>query len=509
MKTLKGLLLAGTVLASVPAFSQSFAETALLFGRTQPGGSARVQAMGGAQTSLGGDFSSAYSNPAGLGMYNRSEVVFTPGFMTTSVDGDYLAGTNPISSGNYDTRTNLNLSSLGFVFSSDQRAKNKFIRGTFAVTLNRTNNFNRNIQYAGTNPSTSLIDYFLEQASGSNPNQFDKGGDLFNTVSELAYNNYLIGESTILDPNNNPEDYFTDILSLPYQTETIQTKGAQNQWSFSYGANFDDRFFLGGGLGISSLRYQSQKSYHEEFKNEPLSSFDLTEDLTIRGSAINLTVGGIARPVDLVQVGFSVTTPTYYNLTDNYVARMSSSWNNYDYYGDGSEILKNEHAETDVVTSEYTLATPWRLNVGATFFIKKYGFITADIEQINYARANYNSQVSGVDFRADNDKIKSLYKPTTNIRVGGEFRMENWRLRGGYQLMPDPFNKQQNGISRAMSGITGGFGYKTKEYSIDLAVVHQTGKNSYRPYTINFEESPLLTYAQKSTTVLITLGFSF
>ena len=59
------------------SFAQSYVESALLFSRTVPGGSARIQGMGGSQIALGGDFSSNLSNPAGLGMYNRSEVTFT------------------------------------------------------------------------------------------------------------------------------------------------------------------------------------------------------------------------------------------------------------------------------------------------------------------------------------------------------------------------------------------------------------------------------------------------
>jgi hypothetical protein len=509
MKNKKGLLLAGILLFSLQGFSQSFAETALLFSRAQTGGSARMQALGGAQVSLGGDYSSAFSNPAGLGMYNRSEFSFTPGQYTTSVSGDYWAGNNLISSNNNDTRSGINLSGLALVFSSEDGAKNSFIRGTFAVTLNRTNNFNRNFQYQGENPATSLIDYFIEDATGRNPNQFEEGGELFNTISELAYSNYLIGESTILDPNNNPEEYFTDIQSFAYQKETIQTRGAQNQWSFSYGANFDDKFFLGAGLGVASLRYESKKSYREDFENEPLSYFTLDEDLEIRGSAINLTVGGIARPVDFVQLGISMTTPTYYNLTDYFSSRMRSSWNSYDYFGDGSEILGNENASTDVITSEYNLSTPWRLNLGATFFLKKYGFVTADIEQVNYAQARYGSDVTGIEFSSDNDKIRSLYRPVTNLRFGSEFRINEWRVRGGYQFMPDPFNTEQNGVSRKIQTLSGGFGYRTSTFFMDLAVIYASGQNSYRPYRVNSDESPLLTYHQKSTSVLVTLGFPF
>jgi hypothetical protein len=58
--------------------AQTYTETALLFSRIRAGGSARIQSMGGAQVSLGGDYSSASSNPAGLGFFNRSEFTVTP-----------------------------------------------------------------------------------------------------------------------------------------------------------------------------------------------------------------------------------------------------------------------------------------------------------------------------------------------------------------------------------------------------------------------------------------------
>lgn len=42
------------------------------------GSTARMQAIGGAQIALGGDISSAVSNPAGLGFFNKSVFVVTP-----------------------------------------------------------------------------------------------------------------------------------------------------------------------------------------------------------------------------------------------------------------------------------------------------------------------------------------------------------------------------------------------------------------------------------------------
>jgi hypothetical protein len=75
---------------SFSGWAQGFVENALLFSRTKPGGSARMQALGGAQVALGGDYSSALSNPAGLGFYNRSEFTFSPAINTYKVNSNHL-----------------------------------------------------------------------------------------------------------------------------------------------------------------------------------------------------------------------------------------------------------------------------------------------------------------------------------------------------------------------------------------------------------------------------------
>jgi hypothetical protein len=513
MKKLKGLLLAATLMLTANALmAQTYTETALMFSRTRPAGSARILGMGGAQISLGGDFSSAYSNPAGLGMFNRSEFSITPGYFQLQNTGSYFAGNSLISDGNVDNRTALSIPAFGMIFSKPQDDAG-FIHGTFGVTVTRLNDFNSNIQYQGTNASSSLIDYFIDQANGGTPDQFGSDGALFNTVTELAYDNFLVGEASILDPDFPSDQYFTDfdpgINPNVNQDESIQTKGAQNQWSFSYGANFNDKFFLGGGLGIVALNFQSHKAYTERFTDQPINNYTLTEDLQIRGTGLNLTLGGIFRPVDGFQVGAAVTTPTRYNLTDTYTASMRSNWNNWDYYGDGSEILTNEQAGTDDITSGYNLTTPWKFAAGASYIFGKSGLISVDVEHLNYGGAKYNSQTSGVSYNGDNSEIKSLYTSTTNFRAGGEYRIKSFRLRAGGNYMPDPFKSEQNDVKRSRVSASGGVGYRASKFYIDLAYIRSWGSSTYRPYTLGNGDSPILKYDQSAGNIVGTVGFTF
>ena len=518
MKKMKSLLLGGMVLLfSVHAFAQSTAETALLFGRVKPAGSARIQAMGGAQTSLGGDYSSGLSNPAGLGMFNRSEFTITPGLNVTKTSSDYLNNSSS------DSKSNVNLPGLSLVFHS-AKDKNGLLAGSFAISFSRVNTFTNDFNYSGRNSKNSIIDYFLYDATGLSPSSLKPGGDYFNNPTGLAYNNYLIEDSTFFDPGASDRDYASVLGTFPnnpndirtvLQAEDVKTSGKQNQMSLSYGANFIDKIFIGAGVGISTLRYETSKTYRESNFHfdldpdfNPLSTMELNENLKISGSGINATLGIIARPIEMLQLGLSFNTPTLYQLTDTYSASMNTQWNNFQ-YDSTNPPLNSVSEETDVVISEYTLKTPGRLNLGATVFINESGFISGDVEFVKYSGAKYSAQTSGISYTEDNADIKNLYQSTVNYRLGGEYRYKKFRARAGGSFMPDPFKAEQNGINQNITGVTGGLGYRGEHFYIDLAVIFSQGQTSYRPYSIPSAESPLVINNNKMTTALVTLGFPF
>ena len=66
-----------------------------IHGLTQ-NGTARNQAIGGAGVSLGGEFSSLFINPAGLGFYKTSEIVITPGYSLKNFKSTYKNNPSPV-----------------------------------------------------------------------------------------------------------------------------------------------------------------------------------------------------------------------------------------------------------------------------------------------------------------------------------------------------------------------------------------------------------------------------
>ncbi|HEX5170917.1 MAG TPA: hypothetical protein VFW11_17200 [Cyclobacteriaceae bacterium] len=517
---MKNLVFIGfALLICFQTYAQSFVDNALLFSRTTPGGSARIQAIGGAQVSLGGDYSSAFSNPAGLGMYNRSEFTFTPGYSLSNIQSTYAG----ISAS--DNKTKLNIPGISYVYHHETGKQSGFLGGSLGISLTRVNDFNQTYNYSGMNSESSIVDYFLDDAYNYDPGEMLRGGQDFYNLTALAYNNYLFED--YYDNNNNL--FYGSVLSpLPAdppngipaevrtvrQAETVESTGAQNQWSISYGANFSDKFFIGAGVGIATLRYklklqysESDFSYSEDPNYNPIDYFQTEENLEIRGSGVNFTLGMIYRPIDFLQVGASVVTPTFYQVTDTYNARLSSQWNAFDYYGDQSTILNFVEEEFDTpLISEYNFTTPLKFSTGATL-ISKIGFISADVEMVNYGKTKYSSNTGGVSFSGDNDAIKSLYESVINYRVGAEYRYGIWRLRGGYRFMADPYRSSE--IDRSSQTITGGLGIRKEKFFIDFAVVHTTADDQRIPYRAPGFPIPVAKLENKFTSYMFTIGFPF
>jgi len=506
MKIFGVSLIAILLSASSGLFAQSYVESALQFSRTKPWGSARIQGMGGAQIALGGDYSSAGSNPAGIGMYNRSEFAFSPGFNSFNTSSDYF-GENEKQSGSKLVLPGI---SLVFHIPNEKESGIGFQGGSLAITMSRTNDFNRSISYHGTNPNTSIIDSFIDQANGATTDQFsDKGGANYNTPTGLAYYNYLIGAQDILNPPGPNDQYFTDAHKIPFQTEQIQTSGSTSQWNFAYGANFNDILFLGAGVGISSLRFKSQKIYGETFDDpDTLQALQLKEDLSIHGSGINATLGATVRPVSFLQIGVSYTTPTYYSLSESYNAAMSTKWGSFDYFGDGSEILGDNSRNpitTDQVISDYSLTTPSKLNAGIAF-LSKYGLVTGDIEMTNLGNVKYSS-TQGFDFSQENSDIKTIYKRTLSYRMGAEFRYKILRVRAGYAMQGNTLAASMN-FNNQIQTISGGVGIKQAKFYIDFAMSSSTTKSFYNPYYL-YEDTPTVDMKHNFLASTFTVGFTF
>jgi hypothetical protein len=511
MKTFRKLILisAGTLFAFFSARAQDYpSDLALIFSRTNTGGSARILGLGGVNTSLGGDITSISTNPAGLGFYNRSEVSLTPSINILSNTTSYLG------SDNSSSMTRFNIGNLGLVInnSKSDQVPGAWKGGSFGFSYNRLNDFNKDVYYSGSNVENDYIDYILDFA-----NTNDAGiGDYYSV--DMAYYTYLINDFSI-DQNGDTLAGWDSFVEYPTvdtpvrQSERIKTSGSQNKWSLSYGGNFNDRFYFGLGLGIVTVSYTNEKYYEEErYPGSILNRYALYERQKVDGVGVNGNLGIIVRPINTMTIGINYTTPSVYGINDEFQTSLNSVWNEsaYDYYGNDSNFQGNQTEENSLDPLTYTINTPMRLNVGATYFFNKNGFFSGDIEWIDYSKAKVRS--NDMDYGVDNQEIAQRYRSVINYRLGGEYRVGTFRFRAGYNYQADPMANQTD-MKLAENTYSAGIGLRKKSFYADFTYLYSSTEGSRVPYIIDpsLEIGPTpvadINYAQNQ--LVFSFGFLF
>ncbi len=205
---------------------------------------------------MGGEFTSLFINPAGLGFYKTGDFVLTPSVSLKKSNSDYLGSSESA------TDNNFNLGATGFVIGGPTRSKSvKSI--AFAFGVNRVADFNNHVYYKGTNNNSSYSEKYLEQLINDNitdPNQaasYDPYG------ASLAFNTYLI--DTLQAPDGSLAGYKTQANPSTglIQENTINTTGGITDLAFGMGVNLKDKWYFGGTLSIPFLNYKRNASYQE------------------------------------------------------------------------------------------------------------------------------------------------------------------------------------------------------------------------------------------------------
>jgi hypothetical protein len=212
-------------------------------------------------------------------------------------------------------------------------------------------------------------------------------------------------------------------------------------------------------------------------------------------------------------VGASVQTPTFLQLNDTYTTKLTTQFNPpIDFFNDNGQIVQSvsDGSATSAGEFSYRLTTPFRASGGVAVLVGKRGFVTGDLEYVNYpsARLNDDSDTGQSNsFGPQNNAISALYRPTVNIRLGGEARYNAFRFRVGYARYGSPY--EGGGLDGTQNYFTGGVGIRQSNFFLDLAGVYNTGNQYYRAYTLAAGNEPVITLNTNRFTTTVTAGITF
>jgi hypothetical protein len=460
----KLILLLAMVITGVTAVIAQNEVDALRFSRIQYGGSARYWGLAGAYGAVGADFSSVSTNPAGMGLYKRSEASFTPGFIGNKTTSSYYGTSTD------DSKSSFDIGSIGFVMVTNNANSNSGWKNfQFGFGYNRLATYNSNYTIVGTNPKTSLMGQYVAAANGTAP------ADLGAFDTKLAYDANLLYR-----PNPAVNTYTADILGVsPFpsidQRKTISTTGYLGETVFAGSANFEDKIYIGASIGILALRYEESSTYSEDDNANKIpifNYFDKYDYQLIRGTGYNLKVGAIVRAADWLRVGLAVHTPSLFSkLNIDYNSSISSNF---------TDATLNSSQDSPLGNYTFDLVTPLKLIGSAAFIIGKSGLISADYEMLDYSAARLRPSV---DFTNENQRIQDKYRSTGNFRLGGEYRMGPISYRAGFGIFGSPYKLDLNKGNGTLASL--GIGYRTGDYFVDCAFTNYSMTEDYYLYDVD------------------------
>lgn len=506
------IVLTNSLLAQEPA-------DALRYSWYSSSGTARQQAIGGAMTSLGGDLSAAYVNPAGLGFYKTGDFVLTPGFNFVNNKSTYYGRAEK------DKKNNFSFGTSGVVLGSGTAPNRNGNAGgmSVAIAINRTASFGSNVLFRGLNTQSSYSQKFLEELKNNNVTT-DAAAINYPFGTSLAINTFWIDTADgWMAGNKTFKSLATPLLTAGglIQEQQIINKGGITELALAFAGAKRDKFYYGFTFGIPFLRYDKESSFTEaDATANSTNKFDfasITENLTTKGTGLNLKLGVIYKPVEYVRLGLAVHTPTFYRLTDRYNASVTANTESYQglLTQNSGDFTSGQDAEFS-----YWLFTPYRIMASASYVLreiedvrKQKGFLTADIEYINYKASSYttdpetdNDQQAKDYLKSLNNAIDNAYKGAFNFKIGGELKFTTIMARLGTAYYGNPY-KNLAGEKGNRFSISGGLGYRNKGMFIDLAYVHTMGKDVY--YAYRLQNSPFAAANIKSTAgnAVLTIGF--
>lgn len=452
-------------------------------------GTARFISMGGAFGALGGDLSSISINPAGLGIYRRSEFGLSLGFNSAQSSTVYEGKTA------MNSDAGLGFGNIGMVGSYPTEDQ-LWPRVNFAVLYNKTADFNEQISIQGDVEDKTMLNLFVDQVTGIQEADL---GNAFPFSATLAYDAWLI------NPTDSANGFYDH--EIPWgqvsQTKTIERSGSMGETVIAGGFNYTDEVYVGLSLGFPSLSY-TENSVYREWNLEDgfeLDQWSFRDNLVVRGNGFNMKLGMIYKPTDWIRVGAALHSPNWMTVNESYDRNITSIFKN----GDTFDI------DSPLGNYQYRIKTPARLVGSLALIGGKLGLISADYEMVDYSGMKLRQSrtiFDEYDFSIENETISDIYKPTHNIRLGAEARVfSSLRLRAGAGYATTPF---KDGIVESNSPTvtySGGVGFRRNNFYVEAAFSTRVKTEDY--YLYDPSEVSAAAISSTMSQGVVSVGFRY
>jgi hypothetical protein len=163
------------------------------------------------------------------------------------------------------------------------------------------------------------------------------------------------------------------------------------------------------------------------------------------------------------------------------------------------------------------MTTPYRAIASVSYIFselentkKQRGFVSADVEFVNYRGARFSKTSDNGDviknyYKELNGSVKNVYKGNVNFKVGGELKFDPIMIRVGAAYYGSPY--ADDNIKAYKLVLSAGFGYRSKGMFIDLSVSQLVLQDAQFPYRLNDKANTYAVQTGNVQNVMMTFGF--
>ena len=416
-------------------------------------GTARYVGMGGAMTAIGGDPSAVLDNPAGLGLYRRSEIALT---LDETIDKTRQTDADATES---SSRSRFAAPQISAIWALGNMQKQRgLIFSNFMLSSHRLANFNRDIVVKG--QGMGMLETMCYKTDGLAEQYLqDKPWD----DSEIGWLSILGYEAYLIDPIEN--DLWAPALDLTDGTLTVSESGNYDQYTLSWAGNISNQWYVGLNLNIPTLSYTKRTSHYE---TDRVNSAELRSLYHLSGLGVNGAIGLIYRPIRALRVGASFQTPTMMTLSVQTEGDMYSTIGGQKY-----DVLT---PESGVISTE--MVAPLRTSLSVAGQIGNEGLIAL---QYDYAHAGEMEDVHTLRLGAEAQVTRGLYLNAGYVYESSFMKEDPKWLLGYNEIRTDMDYRYTAATQYASAGI----GYRSAVVVAQLA--YQYGWQLLHQYATEFQ----------------------
>lgn len=482
MKKTLIILIAGLSFSIV--HSQEISD-AMRYAQSDLSGTARFTAMSGAFGALGGDLSSLNINPAGTAVFVNNQFSFTLGNYNTRNNSNYFGTTTSASDNSFE----INQSGGVFVFKT-RNPSSDWKKFSLAVNYSNTNNYDNSLFSAGTSPTQSVANYFLSYANGVPLNVLEDSNyaDLDNGAQQafLGYQGYVI--NPVANTSNNVL-YTSNVRpgGNYYQENNVYSTGYNGKLSFNMATSYKDRVYFGFNLNSHFTDF-TKSSYFYESNNNPLDinyevkNLNFTNNLHTYGGGFSFQVGAIAKVTNEIRLGLAYESPTWYQLNDELSQKLVTVSSN------TIDVLPPDVVNPLAINyyAPYDLQTPGSLTASFAYVFGKMGLISLDYKYKDYSSTQFGPE-NDPYFRGLNTTMHNALGSSNEIKVGAEYKIDKFSLRGGYRFEGSPYNNSKT--IGDLNSFSGGLGYNFGAIKLDFSYIYAHSTAQQQFFSQGFTES--------------------